>query len=84
MSQSELDAVASVWTRAEEPTPANANVQESETTDERYQAEAKSGDVGTEARYSGAAIPVMPPTMPAQQVTRGQAPSDYTAPQTLE
>lgn len=89
VSQSELDAVASVWKDSQEPTEAQADAPqvvsaEPETDpaagqpgDDRYEIETTAGANEEAARYSGAAIPVMLPAMPAQDVTRGQEPTEY-------
>jgi uncharacterized repeat protein (TIGR01451 family) len=88
LSKSELDAVESVWSRADssreaeiappatEPDP----VPEVEpAADDRYQLDSATADVESEDRYSGPSLPVVPPTMPTGDVTRGQEPSEYAA-----
>jgi uncharacterized repeat protein (TIGR01451 family) len=90
LSQSELDAVASAWA-GDAPTETSRAVDarvatachdepttDSENSDDRYQTESAVDSTSENSHYANRTeMPVVLPVVPAQDVTRGQEPTDY-------
>ena len=97
LSQSELDAVASAWSgdapaetsRVVDAQVGTASHDEptigSESSDDRYQTEPAVESAGEPSHYANRTeMPVVLPAVPAQDVTRGQEPTDYGDAQQIE
>jgi uncharacterized repeat protein (TIGR01451 family) len=98
LSQSDLDAVASVWGEAKPTKPAVVSdpvvsdpqvvpaehSKTAESDDDRYNIDAPTTGSDDDLYDDAESMPVMLPAVPAQEVTRGQEPNDWSEGEEVE